>query len=209
MSLLKSRFLARERQVALAGADILIVPGIGDSGRTHWQSLFEGRHANARRVHQDDWHAASLDAWAERIATAAQEANRPVLVVAHSFGCLATVRAATCYQAPIAAALLVAPADPDRFGIPDMIIRCRMEAVSLIIASNNDPWLKPAQALALAQSWDSDYLNLGPVGHINVASGFGDWPEVDRLASSVYLAMIETRLPFSPPHHFWAPAVVC
>jgi predicted alpha/beta hydrolase family esterase len=134
-------------------------------------------------------------------------AQHPVLVVAHSFGCLATVRAAANFAAPIAGALLVAPADPGRFGIPDEIIRCRLEAVSLVIASNNDPWLTPARALGLAQSWDSDYLNVGPVGHINVASGFGNWPEVDRLAGSVYQAMSETLVPFSAPHHFGVPAV--
>jgi predicted alpha/beta hydrolase family esterase len=132
-----------------------------------------------------------------------------VLVIAHSFGCLATVRAAIYYEAPIAAALLVAPADPGRFGIADALIRCRLQATSMVIASNNDPWLKPAQALSLAQSWDSDYLNFGPVGHINVASGFGDWPELDRLAGSVYQAMSETRLPMPAPHHFGAPAGAC
>jgi hypothetical protein len=46
---------------------------------------------------------------------------------------------------------------------------------------------------------------LGPVGHINVASGFGHWPAVDRLATSLYRAMAETDLPIVSPIHFAAP----
>jgi predicted alpha/beta hydrolase family esterase len=195
MSRYEGQSVTLEHRASLANADILVVPGLGGSGRTHWQSLFENRHANARRVQQEDWRIPLLDAWAERIAAAARATDRPVLVLAHSYGCLATVRAATTFAALIAAALLVAPANPDRFGIADTSIRCRMDAISMVIASNNDPWLKPSEALGLAKSWDSDYLNLGPVGHINVASGFGHWPALDGLASSLYRAMAETDLP--------------
>lgn len=98
---------------AFAAADILVVPGRGGSGADHWQSHFERSHANVHRVAQDNWNAPDLDLWAQRIAAASLERDGPVLAVAHSFGCLALVRAAQAFGARIAAALLVAPADPD------------------------------------------------------------------------------------------------
>jgi predicted alpha/beta hydrolase family esterase len=172
-------------RLSLLGADLLIVPGRGGSNPGHWQSHFERRHGHARRVLQEDWHDTRLDRWAERVAEAAHAARRPVLVVAHSFGCLATVRAASRFAAPIAGALLVAPADPARFGIADSLLRQRLAAASLVVASDNDPWLSAGAALGLAESWGSGYLNLGLVGHINVASGFGDWPAAERLAAAL------------------------
>lgn len=55
-----------------------------------------------------------------------------------------------------------------------------------LIASDNDPWLRAWQARELATSWGSRYLNLGLVGHINVASGFGAWPAADQFAEMVW-----------------------
>lgn len=171
---------------AFAAADILVIPGRGGSGPEHWQSHFERSHANARRVEQDDWDQPDIDAWARRIAAASQERDAPVLAVAHSFGCLALARAAQSFGARIDAALLVAPADPARFAIPDALVRSRLAFSSLLIASENDPWLRAWQARELAASWGSGYLNLGLVGHINVASGFGKWPAVDQFAETIW-----------------------
>lgn len=171
---------------SLAAADILVVPGRGGSGPDHWQSCFERQHANARRVEQDHWDEPDLDRWAQRIAAASHAATRPVLAVAHSFGCLALVHAAAAHGAAIAAALLVAPADPGRFGIALPLVQRRLDAASLLIASSNDPWLRAWQAMDLADRWGSRYLNLGLVGHINVASGFGAWPACDQFAEIVW-----------------------
>ncbi len=172
----------RSRPAALADTDILVVPGRGGSSADHWQSHFERRHATARRVEQDDWDAPEVEAWAKRIADAAAECAEPPLAVAHSFGCLALARAVTAHGAAIRAALMVAPADPARFAIPLQSIARRLDMPSLLVASENDPWLRAWQAIALAESWGSRYVNLGLVGHINVASGFGDWPAVDAFA---------------------------
>jgi predicted alpha/beta hydrolase family esterase len=42
-----------------------------------------------------------------------------------------------------------------------------------MIISENDPWLNFQDALQLAKAWKITPKNLGQVGHINVASGFG------------------------------------
>jgi len=47
---------------------------------------------------------------------------------------------------------------------------------SLVVASDNDPWVKSEAARYWAAQWGSDYLNIGAAGHINVDSGHGPWP---------------------------------
>ena len=47
-----------------------------------------------------------------------------------------------------------------------------------MIISENDPWLAFDLAQQLSQIWQVPSRNLGQVGHINVASGFGYFPEI-------------------------------
>jgi len=187
---------------AFAAADILVIPGRGGSDAGHWQSHFECSHANARRVTQHDWNQPNLDSWAQRVAAASLERDAPVLAVAHSFGCLALAHAAHAFGARIDAALLVAPADPARFAIPHLQVRGRLNFPSLLIASDNDPWLRAWQAKELAASWNSRYLNLGLVGHINVASGFGAWPASDQFAEIIWREAANGRADTILQHHF-------
>ena len=50
----------------------------------------------------------------------------PVLIAAHSFGALAAVQAAEDYRERIVGALLVTPADPEKFGLDEFLptLRC-------------------------------------------------------------------------------------
>jgi hypothetical protein len=48
---------------------------------------------------------------------------------------------------------------------------------SVVIASNNDPWMPLAQAEQWADVWESRFINVGAAGHINVASGHGAWSQ--------------------------------
>jgi predicted alpha/beta hydrolase family esterase len=173
-------------QRPLDAASILVIPGRGGSSPEHWQSHFERQHATARRVMQDDWDNVDLDSWAQRIAHDSRESARPVLAVAHSFGCLALARAIHAHGARVCAALLVAPADPQRFGIDAALIARPLPCASLLIASSNDPWLSAVKAGALARHWQSRFLNLGRVGHINVEAGFGAWPGAEIYAELVW-----------------------
>ena len=74
-------------------------------------------------------------------------------------------------------ALLVAPADPDRFGEPVVLLEEKLAFPSLVVASSNDPWVKGDVAQYWAGQWGSDYRNIGAAGHINVDSGHGPWPQ--------------------------------
>lgn len=157
-------------------ARVLIVPGLRGSGPDHWQTWWQSQEPTVR-VEQDDWYEAHLPRWSARIAEALERDPAPAWVVAHSFGCLATVQAGIERPGRIAGALLVAPANPDRFGLSAALPATALAFPTRLIASLNDPWLKFADALKLARRWGSPIANLGHVGHINPESGFGPWPQ--------------------------------
>lgn len=170
----------------------LIIPGFRGSGPDHWQTWMEPRVSGARRVEQIDWDAPMLMAWADAVAEAIRGSSRPVWLVAHSFGCLAAITAAAGLASRIAGALLVAPADPDRFSLlgsreagrdddlPSIAAHLPREALSfpsLVVASANDPWMSSVKVADWARCWESVVVDIGRAGHINTESGFGPWPE--------------------------------
>lgn len=158
---------------------IIIVPGWRDSGPGHWQSLWADSLPGARRTQQDDWIAPSRLAWVGSLARQILEAGGPVVIAAHSLGCMATVHlppeAAQCIQG----ALLVAPADPERRGVLADFAPVPYQSLpyrSIIVASNNDPYCPVRTAGAYARAWGSEFVRLQNAGHINIESGFGAWP---------------------------------
>jgi predicted alpha/beta hydrolase family esterase len=156
---------------------ILIVPGLRNSGPSHWQTWFENTLTNTRRVEQADWERPYLSEWAARVCEAIDAQREPVWIVAHSFGCLAAVSAGFVCASRVRAALLVAPADPDRFEVTAALAAEQLSFPSLVVASNNDPWVRRSVAEYWAGVWGSSYRNIGDAGHINIDSGYGPWPE--------------------------------
>lgn len=165
-----------------AAPRLLIVPGLNDSGPAHWQSWLQSLHRGAVRVRQRDWATPELDRWAGRIAgTIERQSGAPCLVAAHSFGCLALARhLALRPDLGVAAALLVAPADPDRFGVADLLPRRALPAATTMVVSDTDPWMRAAKARGWAQRWGSHVVGLGDAGHVNTEAGFGPWPYAQR-----------------------------
>ena len=72
--------------------------------------------------------------------------------------------------------LLVAPADPARFGAIDALAQAAPAMPTCVVASANDPWMAAPRAQAWARLWGSDWINLGNAGHINIDSGHGPFP---------------------------------
>ena len=170
----------------------LIVPGLYGSELQHWQSWFEHKLPHTIRVEQADWDNPVLSVWANRVLHYIDQLPGRVWLVAHSFGCLASVYAA--YQRPerIAGAMFVAPADPATFNSRGFVSGETYDTITdrlstylpkyalgfpnVIVASSNDPWMPLAKAEQWADYWESRLINIGDAGHINVASGFGAWP---------------------------------
>jgi uncharacterized protein len=202
-------FSDRSAVVAAAGqCCFLIVPGWQGSGPGHWQSIWERKNREFRRVEQSDWHNPRRSDWIRAIHNAIQLESKPVIVVAHSLGCIAVAlwaeRANGAAQR-VAGALLVAPPDlkqrtkltePLRDFAP--MPQSSLPFPSLLIASENDPYMASPAARSLAAQWGSYFINAGPVGHINCASGFGDWPEGETYLTDLACCGKAGRL--SPAH---------
>ena len=179
---------------AAARPRLVIVPGLHGSGAEHWQSWLQGQIDGAVRVVQDEWSVPDLERWSERVAaTVAGLGRGPHVIVAHSFGCLASVRAALRHpELHIAQLLLVAPAEPSRFDVAQRLPQTPLATSSCVVASDDDPWMSATQAHAWALRWGSHWINLGNAGHINVDSGYGPFPLAREWAAGA-LNRIESR----------------
>jgi predicted alpha/beta hydrolase family esterase len=158
---------------------ILIIPGWRDSGPGHWQSLWAEQLPGALRVQQDDWITPTRSAWVASITRTILAQPEPVVVAAHSLGCIATSHLPPEAVARIRGALLVAPADPERRGVLADFAPVPYQALpyrSIVVASNNDPYCPVRTAGAYARAWGSEFVRLQNAGHINIESGFGPWP---------------------------------
>lgn len=162
---------------------ILILPGLGNSGAEHWQSLWESKH-NFLRVNQLDWETPHCEDWIKTIDQAIQaQGTSEVILVGHSLACATICFWAKKYARPIKGALLVAPSDTEADSYPEgtsgftPIPLEKLPFPSIVIASTNDFYVTFARAEYFAQMWGSKLVNIGEAGHINVSSGFGEWEE--------------------------------
>jgi len=158
---------------------IVIIPGWRDSPPGHWQSLWAEQLPGAVRVQQDDWVAPSRSAWVASIGRTVLAQTKPVVIAAHSLGCIATVHLPPEVTRHIAGALLVAPADPERRSVLADFAPVPYQTLSyrsIIVASSNDPYCPVRTAGAYARAWGSEFVRLQKAGHINLEAGFGPWP---------------------------------
>jgi predicted alpha/beta hydrolase family esterase len=154
-----------------ADCDILIVPGLGGSEEDHWQARWASRLATARVVEQDEWHAPTPEAWCGTIAAAVAAATRPVILIAHSLGVVASVEAVPRFTPGVVrGALFVALPDVEEApGLPDSvrafapIPRDPLPFPSLVVASRTDPHCRYARADDFAHAWRAGTV-LGPRG---------------------------------------------
>jgi len=170
---------------------VLMVPGWQDSGPGHWQSLWQSQIRGALRVEMPNWDYPDREAWVDAledaIASSWRETEEPPVLVGHSVGCIAIVHWATRFERPIAGALLVAPADVERLDCPKPlrnfapVPRMRLPFPSRVVASDNDTYLAEATARGLAASWGAIFTLAPGGGHMNTASGYGEWPAGEAL----------------------------
>lgn len=179
----------------------LIVPGLNSSGSAHWQTWLESQVPNTVRVIQGDWKRADLPEWSSRVRRAISRHAGPIVIAAHSFGVLAAVQAAEDLSHRISGALLVAPADPDKFGVADVLPATRLGFSATVVASTNDPWLSFDRAAGLARVWGANLVNLGASGHINAEAGYGPWPYGLTLLSQVAAGSALTNQSYAPRNH--------
>jgi predicted alpha/beta hydrolase family esterase len=163
---------------------VFTLPGWRASGPAHWQSRWEVLHG-FRRVEQNDWAWPRRGDWMARLDEVLLNAEPGALLVAHSLGChlVAAWAAHSRHTLRVGAALLVAPPDTERDDMPPALfnwrpmVRRRLPFDSVVVTSSDDPFCAVDRAGRLAHDWGSELVNIGAQGHVNEASGLGDWPE--------------------------------
>lgn len=169
---------------------ILIVPESADSAPQHWQSRWERSRDNCRRLDLGMGDEPHRNTWVNKLNLAIYRAERPVLLVGHGLGCL-TIAWWAEYERPSAdaviGALLIAPPDPElsdrdprvaKFGAAP---REPLPFPAVVVASADDAACSLPSAIALARDWECRFTEAGAVGHLDAASGVGDWTLGQRL----------------------------
>ena len=176
---------------------VLIVPGLRDAVAQHWQTLLEARLrvegrpvAAVPALGREDLDCTAKVSAIERTA---RSIEGPIVIVAHSGGCVMVAHWARQMTCAVQGALLAAPPDFDRpmpEGYPSIealrawgwlpVPRARLPFRSIVAASRNDPLAEFERVARLALDWGSELVDLGAVGHLNPASGYGEWPQVEE-----------------------------
>jgi predicted alpha/beta hydrolase family esterase len=192
-------------------ATVLIVPGLRDHVPQHWQTLLASRLSRVRTV--APMGRANLDcaAHVEAIERQAAAIDGPIVIVAHSAGAIATVHWAGQTNRVVRGALLAVPPDFEQPMPPEYPTMHALHAAgwlpvprgplsfrSIVAASRNDPLARYRRVAALARGWGSKLVDLGDVGHLNPACGFGDWPAaesfIDELNAADAYCWLKRRL---------------
>jgi predicted alpha/beta hydrolase family esterase len=66
--------------------------------------------------------------------------------------------------------------------------RATLPFPSIVAASRNDPLASYERVTELARDWGSRLVDLGAVGHLNPASGYGPWPRAEELIAELMAA---------------------
>jgi predicted alpha/beta hydrolase family esterase len=173
---------------------VLIVPGLRDHVAEHWQTLLASRLRRVVTVPpmgRDDLDCGKRVA---AIEEAAQHIKGPLVIVAHSGGVIMVAHWARQTTRPVHGALLATPPDFERplpAGYPSLedlraggwlpVPRQLLPFHAIVAASRNDPLAPFSHVGELARDWGCELVDLGRVGHLNPASGFGPWEEAEPL----------------------------
>jgi uncharacterized protein len=170
--------------MATPSPTVLLLPGWQNSDADHWQSRWEALHGYTR-VQQHDWMRPLRGDWMAQLEEAVLAAPTPVVLVAHSLGCILTAAWAAHSQNThkVQAAFLVAPGDPEREELRAVlkswspVVLQRLPFAAQLLGSQDDPYCSLARAQQFAAAWGAEFVDCGNAGHINTATGLGDWAE--------------------------------
>jgi uncharacterized protein len=164
---------------------VLTIPGLNNSGPGHWQTIWEQKRGDCERVDLGSWASPNRNVWVNRLDSAIRAVNGPIVLAAHSLGCLAVAwwgaLQSQAYGWPVVGALLVAPPDCDRMETPETIggfgpvPKATLPFPSIMVASRNDPYIFYERAHSIGKYWGSQIVDAGHSGHINAESGLGEW----------------------------------
>ena len=164
-------------------SDIIMLPGLGGSGDDHWQTLWEQQDTRMRRFQPSSWDQPILTDWIAALDREIARSKTPPILIAHSLACQLVAHWTPLQKKQILGAFVVAPPDPTgevylaeaaSFANPP---RQRLPFPSMLVTSTDDPYGPYNYSRDSAEIWGSTFVDVGPLGHINSASGLGDWPD--------------------------------
>jgi hypothetical protein len=184
---------------------LMTVPGLNGSGTDHWQTRWERTRSDCVRAELGCWSSPLRNSWVTKLDIAIRTAPAPIVLVAHSLGCIAVAWWASLVGQPqgwpVVGALLVAPPYVERHGADARIAgfgpvpRAALPFPSIVVASRDDPYATMDQMRDMAGGWLSSFVDVGACGHINAASGLGDWHEGQAIVGR----LVETVEDAAPP----------
>jgi predicted alpha/beta hydrolase family esterase len=167
---------------------VLLVPGLRGHVPEHWQTILQAELPKAACVPRLG-NELSREAWVEALDASIAAIEGPVVLCAHSAGVLMVAHWAREHRRPIRGALLATPPDldvplpagyPTRQALQDNgwfpVPIAPLPFPSIVAASADDPLARIERVLALAMCWGSRFVEVGEVGHLNPAAGYGPWP---------------------------------
>src|SRR3954470_13978209 len=175
-----------------AAPTILFVPGLRDHVEAHWQTILARKIPGSRTVPPLERDKLSCEAHVAALHAAFQRVTGPAVLVAHSAGVMIALHWVRRVSPPIHGALLAAPADLESAlpaGYPGLasivengwvpVPRQKLPFPAIVAASTNDRLCAFERSEGFARDWGARLVDLGSVGHLNPAAGFGEWKQAE------------------------------
>lgn len=119
----------------------------------------------------------------------------PAVLIAHSAGCVTVAAWAARHTGSVTAALMVTPPFIDPLWTPGpddppdlagwVVHRDALPFRTIVVASRTDPYTTFAQFERYAEDWGAELVDAGDVGHLDTATGYGPWPDGERLVAAL------------------------
>ena len=174
---------------------VVLIPGLYDSGPEHWQSHWETERPDCVRLRQQEWVTPRCADWTAVLEEVLRGLGGEAVLAAHSLGCATVAHWAAAASAQalrkVRGALLVAPSDVEAASYPpgtqgfSPMPRQVLPFASIVVASSDDEYVTSERAAQFARDWGSRLVEVGARGHINSASRLGSWPEGQRLLAEL------------------------
>ncbi|MFM2479915.1 RBBP9/YdeN family alpha/beta hydrolase [Celerinatantimonas sp. YJH-8] len=163
---------------------LLFLAGIGNSGSEHWQRQWYLESEQATWVEHSNWEQPVMEQWLDDFEHALVSIHEPVVVIAHSLGCVLFTEWLRCHDlGQVSGAMLVAM--PNVLGpeFPEQAVHFSNLGTycdccpAVIVASEDDPYASIEHAYNQGRALNAAVHNIGAVGHINGQSNLGYWLE--------------------------------
>jgi len=170
----------------------LLVPGRGIPLPQHWMRQWADTGPAFRWAPEPPGPPYVADDAVAALHAAVTDDDEPAVLVAHSAGCLTVALWAARHTGPVSGALLVTPPylDDHRVEEPKGVVvgavpRSPLPFRTILVATTNDPYTTYEQFQDYARDWGAELHDAGAAGHFDSATGYGPWPDGERLVRSL------------------------